>query len=103
VVETRGAVLFATIRSRVDAMPTHHPPRTMDRELEGRDYVLVTAAYNDERHIADTLRSVTSQTLLPRCWIILSDGATDRTDEIVRDWASRYPFIEFVRVEKTEK
>jgi len=75
----------------------------MDRKLEGRDYVLVTAAYNEERHITDTLRSVTSQTLLPRCWVIVSDGSTDKTDEIVRDWASRYPFIEFVRVEKTEK
>ncbi len=84
-------------------MPTHHQPEAKDRNLEGRGYVLVTAAYNEERHITETLRSVTSQTLLPRRWIIVSDGSTDRTDEIVRSWVSRYPFIEFVRVEKTEK
>ena len=68
--------------------------------VDGR-YVLVTSAYNEERHIADTLRSVTSQSLLPRRWIIVSDGSTDRTDEIVRDWAGRYAFIQFVRVEKS--
>jgi len=84
-------------------MPEHHQPEAKDRNVEGRGYVLVTAAYNEERHITETLRSVTSQTLLPRRWIIVSDGSTDRTDEIVRSWANHYPFIEFVRVEKTEK
>lgn len=84
-------------------MPTHNQPAAGDRKLEGRGYVLVTAAYNEERHIADTLRSVTSQTLLPRRWIVVSDGSTDKTDEIIRTWTSRYPFIDFVRVEKTER
>jgi glycosyltransferase involved in cell wall biosynthesis len=84
-------------------MPTHHQRESKDQNLEGRGYVLVTAAYNEERHITETLRSVTSQTLLPRRWVIVSDGSTDKTDEIVRDWSSRHPFIEFVRVEKTGK
>ena len=46
-------------------------------------YVLVTAAYNEEAHIADTLRSVANQSALPRRWVIVSDGSTDTTDEIV--------------------
>ena len=64
-------------------------------------YVLVTAAYNEEGHIADTLRSVASQSSLPDRWVIVSDGSTDGTDHIVREWANRHPFIEFVRVEKS--
>jgi glycosyltransferase involved in cell wall biosynthesis len=64
-------------------------------------YVLVTAAYNEERHIGDTLRSVASQSVLPQRWVIVSDGSTDRTDEIVLEWARHHPFIEFVRVDKT--
>jgi glycosyltransferase involved in cell wall biosynthesis len=64
-------------------------------------YVLVTAAYNEERHIGDTLRSVTRQSALPHRWVIVSDGSTDRTDEIVLEWAKRHPFIEFVRVDKS--
>jgi glycosyltransferase involved in cell wall biosynthesis len=66
-------------------------------------YVLVTAAYNEERHIADTLRSVSNQSLKPQRWVIVSDGSTDQTDEIARDWASRHPFIEIIRVEKSEE
>jgi glycosyltransferase involved in cell wall biosynthesis len=64
-------------------------------------YVLVTAAYNEEDHIADTLCAVASQSVPPHRWVIVSDGSTDRTDEIVREWALRHPFIEFVRVEKS--
>ena len=76
---------------------------TEGRALAGSGYVLVTAAYNEERHIADTLRSVTDQRLLPCRWVVVSDGSTDTTDQIVRAWAERHPFIEFIRVEKAEK
>jgi glycosyltransferase involved in cell wall biosynthesis len=65
-------------------------------------YVLVTAAYNEEQHIAETLRSVAEQTLKPSKWVVVSDGSTDDTDQIVQEWADRFPFIDFVRVEKTE-
>lgn len=64
-------------------------------------YVLVTAAYNEERHIADTLRSVASQSVLPHRWVIVSDGSTDRTDDIVIEWAKRHPFIELLRVQRS--
>ncbi|NNE17990.1 MAG: glycosyltransferase family 2 protein, partial [Myxococcales bacterium] len=84
-------------------MSTQHHPEAEQRTLEGRGYVLVTAAYNEERHIGETLRSVASQRLLPRRWVIVSDGSTDKTDEIIRSWVSHHPFMEFVRVEKTEK
>jgi glycosyltransferase involved in cell wall biosynthesis len=32
----------------------------------------------------------------------VSDGSTDDTDQIVQEWADRFPFIDFIRVEKTE-
>jgi len=61
------------------------------------DYVLVTAARNEEKFIASTLQSVVQQTILPRKWAIVSDGSTDRTDEIVSDFAREYAFISLVR------
>ncbi len=61
-------------------------------------YALVTAAYNEETLIEDVIRSVVAQTVLPRRWVIVSDGSTDRTDEIVLDYASRYPFIQLERI-----
>jgi glycosyltransferase involved in cell wall biosynthesis len=63
-------------------------------------YVLLTAAYNEEAYIEQTIQSVVQQTLLPRRWVIVSDNSTDRTDQIVRSYAEKYDFIEFLRVTK---
>jgi biofilm PGA synthesis N-glycosyltransferase PgaC len=60
-------------------------------------YVLITAARNEERFITKTLDSVVTQTLLPERWVIVDDGSTDRTTEIVRHYMRRYPWIELIR------
>jgi poly-beta-1,6-N-acetyl-D-glucosamine synthase len=62
------------------------------------DYVLVTPARNEERFIEQTIRSVITQTLLPKKWVIVSDGSTDRTDEIVTGYAKQHEFIKLLRV-----
>ena len=62
-------------------------------------YTLVTPARNEEAYIEKTLASVVKQTILPQKWVIVSDGSTDRTDEIVREYAEKYPFIELLRRE----
>jgi len=59
-------------------------------------YVLITPARNEEKYIGGTIQSVVGQTVLPERWVIVDDGSTDRTAEIVRDFASRYPWIELV-------
>lgn len=61
-------------------------------------YVLVTAAYNEGKLIEDTIRSIVSQTLPPTLWVIVSDGSTDRTDEIVKRYAAQYPFVRLDRI-----
>lgn len=59
-------------------------------------YALITPARDEERYIDLTLRSMAVQTRPPLRWVIVSDGSTDRTDEIVRGYAGRYPWIELV-------
>lgn len=61
-------------------------------------YVLITPARNEAEFIDQTIRAVVSQSVLPLRWIIVSDGSTDRTDEIVSGYLSRYPWIELVRM-----
>lgn len=63
-----------------------------------KTFVLVTAAYNEERFIGLTIESIVRQTRLPKRWVIVSDGSTDRTDAIVQSYAEKYPFIQLVRV-----
>ena len=59
-------------------------------------YVLITPARNEEAFIEKTLQSVAQQTYLPVKWVIVNDGSTDRTGEIVAGYAEKYPWIELV-------
>jgi glycosyltransferase involved in cell wall biosynthesis len=61
-------------------------------------YVLITPARNEEGSIEKTIQSVISQTLLPRKWIIVSDGSTDRTDEIVSRYILKHPWMKLLRM-----
>jgi len=67
-------------------------------------YVLITPARNEEAFIELTIKSVISQTIRPVKWVIVSDGSTDRTDEIVKRYVGAFPWIELIRMpERTER
>jgi glycosyltransferase involved in cell wall biosynthesis len=61
-------------------------------------YVLITPARNEEAFIGLTIESVIHQTALPVKWVIVSDGSTDRTDDIVKQYLLKYSWIELVRM-----
>jgi Glycosyl transferase family 2 len=67
------------------------------RQLGGR-YALMTAAYNEEENIGQTIESVLAQTRRPERWVIVSDGSQDGTDAIVEKYAAQYEFIRFLRL-----
>ena len=61
-------------------------------------YVVVTPARNEEKYIGLVVESMVSQTHRPERWVIVSDGSTDRTDEIVASYQKRYEWIRLVRM-----
>ncbi|MFO1305221.1 MAG: glycosyltransferase family 2 protein [Burkholderiales bacterium] len=61
-------------------------------------YALVTPARNEQDFIGQTIRAVVAQTVRPVKWIIVSDGSTDRTDEIVATFAQQHDWIELARM-----
>jgi biofilm PGA synthesis N-glycosyltransferase PgaC len=63
-------------------------------------YVLITPARNEEAFIEKTIESMIHQTVLPAKWVIVDDGSTDRTSEIVRRYLAHYPWIEMVQMPK---
>src|SRR5262245_53967369 len=60
-------------------------------------FVLVTPARNEAQFIGLTIESVVAQTSRPSKWVIVSDGSTDETDDVVRHYAARHEWIELVR------
>jgi glycosyltransferase involved in cell wall biosynthesis len=61
-------------------------------------YVLITPARNEAAFIELTIKSVIVQTCLPLKWIIVSDGSTDGTDDIVKKYLSFHRWIELLRM-----
>src|SRR5712675_1435141 len=61
-------------------------------------YVLITPARNEAQFMKLTIESVVAQTLPPMKWIIVDDGSTDGTDNIVKKYAAVHPWIELVRM-----
>ena len=61
-------------------------------------YVLITAARNEAQYIEKTILSVVSQTILPQKWVIVANGCTDRTEEIVCAYADEYRWIGLIRL-----
>jgi glycosyltransferase involved in cell wall biosynthesis len=66
-------------------------------------YVIVTPARNEAAFIELTIQSVISQTVLPLKWVIVSDGSTDGTDDIVGKYAAQFGWIELVRMPERQE
>jgi len=61
-------------------------------------YVVITPARNEAQFIELTIKSVVAQTARPLKWVIVSDGSTDGTDDIVSRYSAQHPWIELVRM-----
>jgi biofilm PGA synthesis N-glycosyltransferase PgaC len=72
-----------------------HPSQDHQNNLS---YVLITPARNEEANIDKTIQSVLYQTILPKKWMIVSDGSTDKTDGIVTQYLPDNSWIELVRM-----
>jgi glycosyltransferase involved in cell wall biosynthesis len=69
-----------------------------DEDCSYPSYVLITPARNEEAFIEKTIESVIHQTVLPVKWVIVDDGSTDRTADIVSRYLVRHPWMELVQM-----
>jgi glycosyltransferase involved in cell wall biosynthesis len=56
-------------------------------------YIVITPARNEQENIGHTIRSMAGQTCRPTLWVIVNDGSTDKTAEIIDAAAREYPWI----------
>jgi glycosyltransferase involved in cell wall biosynthesis len=73
----------------------------MPRDL---NYAIITPARNEAQYLELTIKSMIAQTRPPVKWVIVSDGSTDETEELVRKYLGEYPWIELLRMpERAER
>lgn len=60
-------------------------------------YVVVTPARNEGEYIDQTITSMLGQTVLPRLWVIVDDGSTDDTADIVERMTAGIDWVQLVR------
>jgi len=66
-------------------------------------YILVTPAKNEEKNLPNLIQSVTDQTIKPAVWVIVDDGSTDGTPNIIRKAQEEHSWIQRVRLEKHQR
>jgi glycosyltransferase involved in cell wall biosynthesis len=62
--------------------------------------LLITPCRDEADHLERTLASVAGQTRPPDLWLIVDDGSTDATPEILTRWAARLPCLELMRTRR---
>lgn len=63
-----------------------------------KEYILVTPCKNEEESLPKLADSVINQTIKPVIWVIVDDGSTDRTPEILTDITSKQSWIKSLRL-----
>lgn len=63
----------------------------------GRRYVVITPCRNEEEYLPVTIETMTKQTVLPDLWLIVDDGSTDSTPQLVEEAAAKHPWIRLHR------
>lgn len=61
--------------------------------------LIVTPCRDEAAYARRTLDSMVAQTLRPTRWVIVDDGSSDETPQILAEYARKHPWIEVVRRE----
>ncbi|HRE78241.1 MAG TPA: glycosyltransferase family A protein [Flavobacterium sp.] len=60
------------------------------------NYYIIIPTYNEEKFISLTLQSIVEQTVLPSKIVVVNDGSTDKTKEIIQSFVEKYSFISLI-------
>lgn len=61
-----------------------------------KGYILISPCRDEAAFMRQTLDCVIAQSVRPAKWVIVDDGSTDRTPQILAKYASRHDWIEIV-------
>lgn len=73
------------------------PPQSMSPENAVPRILVITPVRDERAHLAATIESMTAQTLRPTAWMIVDDGSTDGTGELIDRAAEEHSWIRGLR------
>lgn len=56
-------------------------------------YVVISPVRNEEKYINRTLDAIIAQTIKPSEWVLVDDGSSDKTGEIITQYSEKYEWI----------
>jgi poly-beta-1,6-N-acetyl-D-glucosamine synthase len=62
-----------------------------------RRYLLISPCRDEAQYLRRTLDSVAAQSVPPKIWVVVDDGSTDETPQILEEYARRLPYVRVVR------
>src|SRR5262249_39007821 len=59
-------------------------------------YLLISPCRDEAKYMRETLESVISQSIQPTKWVIVDDGSTDNTPQILAEYQAKHDWIEVI-------
>ena len=75
----------------------------MSIKLKALNFYIVIPAHNEQDSIGLTLDSLVRQTLLPKKIVVVNDNSTDRTQDIIESYTSKYSWIQLVNTKSSNE
>jgi poly-beta-1,6-N-acetyl-D-glucosamine synthase len=64
--------------------------------MMNQKYIILSPVRNEEKYLPKTIQSIIDQTIRPAAYILVDDGSTDRTAEIIKQASHDHPWIQYV-------
>lgn len=68
-----------------------------------RKYIVVTPCRNEANNLPDLVQSVVAQTIKPVLWVIIDDGSTDETPNIIKETELKYDWIKSIQLGESKR
>lgn len=63
---------------------------------KNRRYIIISPVRDEEKYLPATIESIANQTITPTEYILVDDGSTDTTADIIKAAAKKYAWIKYV-------
>lgn len=70
----------------------------MKEYVSNRDYAVISPCRNESAYMRRTFESVVSQTVPPALWVVVDDGSSDGSLEIIHNYMEAYDWIRILQI-----